>query len=79
MKTMTSASAPKVPQTWWDTNRDKYQAETTVTEGEPRKCDHFYVRISPTDIYCHECNCGWIDGGDFTVENGKLLLTPKKS
>lgn len=75
MSSTSETKAPKVPQEYWDENRERFNAETTITEGEPPKCKHYFRRVSATEIYCKKCRVGWIDMGKFEVKNGRILKT----
>lgn len=59
-------------QEWFDTNRERFEAATTATDKAPNKCAHYLERKTATTVECRSCNAGWIDMGQWKVENGKI-------
>jgi len=66
---------PPIPQSWYDDNRERFEAETTIVPIElPPHCTHqgTMKRISFSQVECTRCHAGWIDGGSWTIENGSI-------
>lgn len=70
-----STPLPPVDQKFYEENRKRFEAETHSVDitNLNKGCSHFFVRKSPTDVGCKLCPVGWIDGGRFIIENGKLI------
>lgn len=53
----------KIDQKWFDENRERFDAETTVSESMAQHCQHEPTRISASDVVCKKCHVGWVDTG----------------
>ena len=58
--------------------------EVVLTEARLIRCEHYYVRKSPTVFGCNKCTNHWVDNGEFKFRDGKFLsydtthkITPK--
>lgn len=72
MNKTTSKLGRNIPQEWHDSNRERFDAETTISEVQPIACEHYFIRKTATDVGCKNCNNGWIDMGKWKVEKGQL-------
>lgn len=70
-----STPLPPIDQKFYEENRKRFEAETYSVDMERlnKGCSHFYQRKSMTEVNCKLCPVGWIDGGHFIIENGKLI------
>jgi hypothetical protein len=65
-------SEPKItPQAWYDDNRERFGAKTTVSDEKPLACEHYLVRRG-SSVECNKCRAGWIDYGQWTLKDGKI-------
>lgn len=58
------SDAPKVPQTFWEENRERFSAQSDALD--PAKitgCTHDIVRKNAVEIVCKKCGNGWFDQG----------------
>ena len=71
---MKSDKLPPISQEYYDTNRQRFEAETTAFDLKKLKdkCSHFFVRHTPSDVTCMNCSSGWQDNGRFIIKDGKI-------
>ncbi len=72
---MTEESKP-TPQSWYDENRQLFNAETTITEPKIIKCPHdgYLVRIKETnEVQCKQCMAGWLNL-PLNIKDGKIIV-----
>ena len=50
--------------------------DTTLSTFSTDTHEHFFIRKNATDLGCTKCTNGWIDGGEFLAEEGKLIANP---
>lgn len=72
MAKKTSKLGHNIPHKWLESNRRRFDAETTIAEGEPQKCKHYFIRKTATQIGCKHCGNGWIDMGKWNVVDGGI-------
>jgi hypothetical protein len=49
-----------------DFEEDLYLADDLVKED--KKCSHFFVRVAANRVECKKCHSGFIDAGDFPID-----------
>jgi len=64
---------PNIPQDYYDNNKERFDADSTGVILDPKKCDHYFVRIASTTVECRDCTAGWVDMGKWKIEDGKIL------
>lgn len=72
MAKQTSKLGLNLPHKWLENNRKRFDAEMTIAEGEPKKCKHYFVRQTATQVGCKNCGNGWIDMGKWKVVKGEI-------
>lgn len=63
---------PPIEQSWFDDNRERFNADSATLKLTGTKCQHYFIRTSGSDIKCKSCTAGWIDT-KLTVVDGKIL------
>ena len=48
-----------ISQDWFDENRERFDAQTTIAPKETKECKHFLVRKSDMSVECNKCTAGW--------------------
>lgn len=64
---------PPIPQEYYDDNRERFDAETTIAPNEQDKCDHYLVRKKYIEVECKHCKTTWRDMGEWTIKDGKII------
>jgi len=56
---------PNIEQSWFDDNRDRFDAQTYSLKLPQKTHKHSFYRKTPVDIACRTCHNGWRDMGKF--------------
>ena len=56
-------------QDWFDDNRKRFDAETSVIVDMPKGCKHKFQKVGGHRVKCGKCNAGWF----FSIEQMKEL------
>ncbi len=64
---------PNIPQTYYDDNKERFDAVSTGVDIKGDACEHYFVRIASTTVECKKCTAGWTDMGKWIILDGKVL------
>lgn len=65
-----------IKQDFYDEQRERFDADFAsfdVKQLKEGRCDHQFIRRTPTEVKCANCPNVWRDMGRFVLENGKLV------
>lgn len=61
-----------IPQEYYDENRERFDAETTIAEPSTVQCDHYLKRKSFIEVECVKCLTVWRDMNEWKIKDGKI-------